>query len=398
MSEPARRPATVRLEQVLLVGTGLVGTSIGLGLRPLGVDVVVQDTSPTAQALAADLGAGRQAGPEEELAPDLVVVAAPPDVTAAVVVDALQRYPGALVTDVASTKSGIVADVVALAGDRADRYVGGHPLAGRERSGPMAGRGDLFVGRPWVLTPTERTAERTTRAVAGLVTELGALLVELDPQAHDDAVAVVSHVPQVLASLVAGRLVGADERAVSLAGQGLRDVTRIAASDPVLWAQILSSNARPLAQQLRAVREDLDAAIAALDELGSQPTTGSAAAPTAAGPAGAGPEGTGTRGQRGPRAVLAGLIAEGNSGRELVPGKHGSAPTVYATVPVLMPDRPGELARLVGVIGEVGVNVEDLRMEHSPGRATGVAEVSVLPASRDRLVSSLRERGWAVPD
>ena len=381
MTRPRPRPAPPALQQVLVVGAGLVGTSVGLGLRPLGVDVVVSDPSPTVQALAADLGAGREQGPGEQLAPDLVVVAAPPDVTAAVVVRVLADHPDALVTDVASTKSGIVADVLAAAGEQAGRYVGGHPLAGRERSGPLAGRGDLFVGRPWVLTPTEGTAERTRRGVAAMVTELGGLLVELDPQAHDDAVALVSHVPQVLASLVAGRLVGAGERAVSLAGQGLRDVTRIAASDPVLWAQILSSNARPLAQQLRAVREDLDAAIAALDELDRPPEEPAA-----------------TTARRGPRAVLAGLIAEGNSGRELVPGKHGSAPTVYAVVPVLLPDRPGELARLVGAIGEVGVNVEDLRFEHTPGRASGVAEVSVLPASRDLLVGSLRRLGWSVPD
>lgn len=370
-------PVPAALHRVLVLGTGLVGSSVGLALRPLGVDVVVVDPSPTVQALAADLGAGREPGAGEVLAPDLVVVAAPPDVTADVVLTALQRYPDALVTDVASTKQGIVAAVEAGAGSAAGRYVGGHPLAGRERSGPLAARGDLFLGRPWVLTPTPRTERRTTATAAGLVHALGGLLVELEPQAHDDAVAVVSHVPQVLASLVAGRLVGAGQRAVSLAGQGLRDVTRIAASDPVLWAQILSSNARPLARQLRAVREDLDAVIAALEELDVE---------------------AGGDVVRGPRAVLAGLIADGNSGRSLVPGKHGAAPTLYATVHVLVPDRPGELARLFVAIGDVGVSVEDVRIEHTPGRASGVAELAVLPASRDLLVGSLRALGWSVPD
>lgn len=365
--------------RVLVLGTGLVGTSIGLGLRPLGVDVVLSDPSPTVQALAADLGAGRELDPGEDPEPDLVVVAAPPDVAAAVVLTSLAAHPRAVVTDVASTKSGIVAAVLAAAGSAGGRFVGGHPLAGRERSGPLAARGDLFVGRPWVLTPTSDTPDETLYAVAAVVRQLGAQLVELEPGAHDDAVAVVSHVPQVLASLVAARLVGAGERAVSLAGPGLRDVTRIAASDPVLWAQILSSNAAPLAGHLRAVRDDLDAAIAALDELSGVATSD-------------------PHGRPGPRAVLAGLIADGNSGRALVPGKHGAAPTVYATVPVLLPDRPGELARLVGAIGGIGVNVEDLRMEHSPGRATGVAEVAVLPASRELLVTSLRGLGWSVPD
>ena len=359
MTSPAR---------VLVVGTGLVGASIGLGLRPGGTDVLLRDSSPTVAAVAADLGAGRLPGPPVDGAdePELVVVAAPPDVTADLVVALLREYPRAVVTDVASTKQGVVSRVVAGAGPHAARYVGGHPMAGRERSGPMAARGDLFVGRPWVLTPVPGTSAAATELVHRTATRLGAVVVELDPASHDEAVALVSHLPQVAASLVAARLVGAPGQAVALAGQGLRDVTRIAASDPVMWAQILAGNAAPLARQLRLLRADLDLAIDALgrDSVGA----------------------------------LARLVADGNAGRATVPGKHGEAPAVWAGVPVLVPDRPGALASLIGTIGEVGVNIEDLRIEHSPGRLTGVAEVSVLPAERDRLVAELRERGWSVPD
>ncbi|MGJ7442694.1 prephenate dehydrogenase [Aquipuribacter sp. MA13-6] len=364
---------------VLVVGAGLVGASIGLGLRPTGSDVVLHDASPTVAAVAADLGAGRL--PDgDDLQPDLVVVAAPPDVTAGLVVAYLRRYPHATVTDVASTKAAVVAEVLAAAGADADRYVGGHPMAGRERSGPMAARGDLFVGRPWVLTPDRSTSLVAKALVRETATRLGAVVVELDPATHDEAVALVSHLPQVAASLVAARLVGASDSAVALAGQGLRDVTRIAASDPVLWAQILAGNAAPLAQQLRLLRDDLDRTVSALEQLDQ-----------AGGPAHRPPP-------QGPVGALARLVAEGNAGRAMVPGKHGSAPTVYAVVPVLVPDRPGSLAALIGTIGEVGVNVEDLRIEHSPGRLAGVAEVSVLPAARDRLVEALRDRGWSVPD
>lgn len=365
--------------RVLVVGAGLVGASIGLGLRPGGTDVLVADASPTVAAVAADLGAGRLApapgtgGPGDE--PDLVVVAAPPDVTAGLVVELLRRHPRAVVTDVASTKAAVVAEVLDRAGDDAARYVGGHPMAGRERSGPIAARGDLFVGRPWVLTPVPGTA-RASRALAReAATRLGAVVVELDPTSHDEAVALVSHLPQVAASLVAARLVGAPGEAVGLAGQGLRDVTRIAASDPLLWAQILAGNARPLARQLRLLREDLDRAVEALERV-------EAGADLARAGVGA----------------LARLVADGNAGRAMVPGKHGDAPAVYATVPVLVPDRPGSLAALIGTIGEVGVNIEDLRIEHSPGRLAGVAEVAVLPGERDRLVTELRGRGWSVPD
>ena len=375
---PTDLPTEVVPRRVLVVGTGLVGASVGLGLRPGGTEVLLRDVSPTVAAVAADLGAGRlPADGDEE--PDLVVVAAPPDVTADLVVDLLRRHPCAVVTDVASTKHGVVSRVLALAGADASRYVGGHPMAGRERSGPMAARGDLFVGRPWVITPVPGTSVAAKAMVRETAGRLGAVVTELDPGSHDEAVALVSHLPQVAASLVAARLVGAPGQAVALAGQGLRDVTRIAASDPVLWAQILAGNAAPLARQLRLVRDDLDRAVEALEAL-----------------AGAG-DGGPSRTQASVGA-LARLVAEGNAGRATVPGKHGDAPAVWATVPVLVPDRPGALASLIGTVGEVGVNIEDLRIEHSPGRLTGVAEVAVLPAERDRLVSELRARGWSVPD
>jgi prephenate dehydrogenase len=359
---------------VHVVGAGLVGASVGLALTSAGGDVVLHDASPTVAAVAADLGAGRlPADTDDE--PVLVVVAAPPDVTAGLVLDALHRHPAAVVTDVASTKAAVVSAVAAAAGASAARYVGGHPMAGRERHGPMAARADLFLGRPWVLTPGPHTAPGATALVREVVSRLGASLVELDPVTHDEAVALVSHLPQVAASLVAARLVGAPERAVGLAGQGLRDVTRIAAGDPVLWAQILASNAAPLAQHLRMLRDDLDAALAALDAVGDA-----------------------DGGTAGPLGALASLVADGNAGRAMVPGKHGTAPALYATVPVLVPDRPGSLASLIGAVGEIGVNIEDLRIEHSPGRQVGVAEVSVVPAARDVLVAALRERGWSVPD
>lgn len=398
----AAAPTEVAPRRVLVVGAGLVGASIGLGLRPGGTEVLLRDASPTVAAVAADLGAGRLPldGDEE---PDLVVVAAPPDVTADLVVDLLRRHPRAVVTDVASTKQGVVAAVVARAGEDARRYVGGHPMAGRERSGPMAARGDLFVGRPWVLTPVPGTSVAAKALVRETATRLGAVVVELDPASHDEAVALVSHLPQVAASLVAARLVGAPGQAVALAGQGLRDVTRIAASDPVLWAQILAGNAGPLARQLRLVREDLDRVVAALESLadggggvggggGGVGGGGVRVAGVVGGP------GDARAGARAPVGALARLVADGNAGRATVPGKHGEAPTVWATVPVLVPDRPGALASLIGTVGEVGVNIEDLRIEHSPGRLTGVAEVAVLPAERDRLVAELRARGWSVPD
>lgn len=359
----ARTRGTVRI-----VGAGLLGASTGLGLRALGVDVVLADPSPSALALAVDLGAGRRA--EADDMPALVVVAAPPDVTADVVARELLTHPDAQVTDVASVKHGVRLALLA-AGVVPRRYVGGHPMAGRERSGAVAARGDLFVGRPWVVTADD-AEPLAVAAVTDLALDLGAVPVVMSAADHDEAVALVSHVPQVAASLVAARLREAADPAVALAGQGLRDVTRIAASDPALWVQILGANAGPVARLLRLLRDDLDVVVGALEDLDADADA------------------------RGARAALARAVAAGNDGVARVPGKHGAPPTTYAVVTVVVPDRPGELGRLFSDMGDVGVNLEDLRLEHSPGQPVGLAEVSVLPAAREHLETSLADRGWTV--
>jgi prephenate dehydrogenase len=357
---------------VLVVGTGLLGTSIGLGLRNLHVDVLVADPSPSTLALAVDLGAGRPADTEPDADVRLVVVAAPPDVTADVVAARLAAHPRAVVTDVASVKAPVLQALRASGADLT-RYAGGHPMAGRERSGPVAGRADLFAGRPWVVCEGEPAARA---AVTDLALDLGAVPVRMDAAAHDEAVALVSHLPQLASSLVAARLREAPEHALALAGQGLHDVTRIAASDPALWVQILAANAAPVAAVLRELRDDLAAVLDALDAL-AVPQDGQAPTP-------------------GARAGIAAAVSAGNDGVARVPGKHGSAPTTYAVVTVVVPDRPGQLGRLFSDVGEIGVNLEDLHLEHSPGQPVGIAELSVLPPAREHLEHSLAARGWTV--
>ncbi|MGQ7295111.1 prephenate dehydrogenase [Quadrisphaera sp. KR29] len=370
---------------VHVVGTGLLGTSAALALRARGVETTLADPSPTAAALARDLGAGRLRQPGDG-PPALVVVASPPDVTGAVVAEQLACWPEAVVTDVASVKLTVLADLrrqlAGTAGERAlARYVGSHPLAGRERSGAVAARGTLFAGRPWVMCPTPTSSAQAVAAVRDLADDLGGVPVVMEAGAHDEAVALVSHVPQVAASLVAARLREAPEPAVELAGQGLRDVTRIAESDPALWVQILGANAGPVAAVLRDLRADLDAVLAALEQLDTVQDAADAAANSP-----------------GALAAVARLIADGGAGRARVPGKHGAPPTSYAVVTVLVPDAPGELARLLHDVGAAGVNLEDLRLEHSPGQPVGLAEVSVLPAARTVLEAALRDLGWALLD
>ncbi|MFJ6003696.1 prephenate dehydrogenase [Arthrobacter sp. NPDC092385] len=372
---------TTRTEQgthlagpVLIIGAGLLGASIGLGLRARGLDVVLSDSSPSTEAVARDIGAGRllaevrHAG--EQFAPEVVVVATPPDVTARVVADALLAYPGAVVVDICSVKETILLELAATPGvaGHLARYVGTHPMAGREKSGPVAARAELFTGAPWVLCAHAGSAPEAVLRAESLAVDLGAVPARMSAAEHDEAVALISHLPQVVSSLVASRLQDSPAQALALAGNGLRDVTRIAASDPRLWVQILSANAGRLVDILYGVREDLNRLIGTLED----PTAGGA------------------------RLDMAQLMSEGNAGQARVPGKHGTPPNSFARLTVLVDDVPGQIAKLLTEIGHTGINVEDFRLEHSPGRQVGLAELSVLPGKRQELTESLTQRGWKV--
>lgn len=362
------------LTRLRIVGTGLIGASVGLAVASRGVDVTLCDPSPTAVALAADLGAGRIAGPQDA-EPELVVVAAPPDVTCDVVFAQLAAHPRATVTDVASVKR-VIETELAQRGADLSRYVGGHPMAGRERSGAVSARSDLFIGRPWVVVAPADAAPGRVEQVCALAELTGAMVTRMDAAGHDAAVAAVSHVPQVAASLVASRLRELPMESVALAGQGLRDVTRIAESDPALWTQILVGNACAVREVLAALADDLHAIVGALDAIGAEPD---ASAP-------------------GARRVLASVIAEGNAGHARIPGKHGSSATVFAVVTVVVADEPGTIARLLHDVGAEGINLEDLRLEHEFGRPVGIAQLSVVPVAQQPLVEALRARGWTVRD
>jgi len=349
---------------VRVVGAGLLGTSIGLGLRNRGIDVILADASPTNLSIAIDYGAGRAAAAGD--APQLIVVCVPPDVTAEIVARELEAFPQAIVTDVASVKLAPLAELTARGAD-VSRYIGGHPLAGRERGGPLAGRADLFVGRPWVVAAHDAISYQQATAIDDLILDLGAILVEMTPEEHDRGVALISHVPQVVSTIMARRLTDAPGSALNLAGQGLRDVTRVAASDPELWVQILGANAQPVRDILLAYRDDLDRFIDALAD---------PAAP-------------------GARRKVAEELAGGNAGVARLPGKHGQDRR-FVSLSVMVDDTPGQLARLLAEIGEVGVNLEDLRLEHSPGAQLGLAEISVLPEAVSRLTEELAARGWRI--
>lgn len=351
--------------QVHIIGTGLLGASIGLGLRASGVEVTLADVSPTALALATDYGAGRPRS-HDDAPPQLVIVATPPDVVADVIEHALSEFDQAVVTDVASVKLQPFQELKRRGVDLT-RYVGSHPMAGRERGGAIMARADLFAARPWVICRDEETPAAALSLVEAVALELSAIPIEMAPEQHDTAVGIVSHVPQAVASLLAARLIDAKEHHIALAGQGLRDTTRIASGDPELWVQILIANAGPVLHELESVHSDLARLIAALQ------------APQ----------------EPGARRTIADLLSAGNRGVSRIPGKHGGSEQ-FVTIPVLINDRPGQLAALLTEIGDLGINMEDLRLEHSPGAQLGFAEISVLPEVAEQAVADLIARGWRI--
>ncbi len=342
---------------VEVIGAGLIGASVGLAARRAGLEVLLSDESSDHVRTASGMGAGRPRTTADR--PQLVVVAVPPDHLGEVIAEAL-RVSDAVVTDVGSVKSGPLAAVAEVPG--VERYVGGHPMAGSERSGPLAANAALFDGRPWAVTPHERSRPEAVELVEALARLCGAVPVRLSPVEHDRAVARTSHIPHLLAALAAGRLAGAPVDHLALSGQGVRDVTRVAGGDPELYGQIVAANSAAVLDLLAEVRERLDGMI---DAVGGSD-----------------------------RARLQELLQEGVAGTLAIPGKHGGPTRPTRSVFVSVPDHPGELARLFADAGASEVNIEDVHIDHDPGRPVGLVELLVDEQRAEHLLASLESRGW----
>jgi prephenate dehydrogenase len=355
--------------KLAVLGTGLIGGSIGLGARAARPAVVVAGHDLDADALAAAVESGAvtegHVRPEDAVAgADFVVVSVPVDAMRATFRQVAAAVPpDAIVTDVGSAKRSLVEEGERLFGGR---FVGGHPMAGSERHGIAAADPRLFDGAWWIVTPTEITSERAYSAVTSFVTKLGATPVAVDPPTHDALVARLSHVPQLTASALVEVAIAAGDREalLGLAAGGFRDVTRIAASNPDLWVGILRANRVAVLEALEGLR-------GRLGEVSSMVAEGRW-------------EQLRVFLERA-RSARLGLFAK--------PDFDGAP----VTLSLLVPDRPGLLAEVTTAAGRLGANIEDLRIVHSTEGGRGRLELVVTGEERaDVLAGALEALGHRV--
>ncbi|WPO69563.1 prephenate dehydrogenase [Streptomyces sp. KN37] len=359
------------MRTMTVIGTGLIGTSIALAVSGRGVRVFLSDRDPAAARTAAALGAGLARDPGETV--DLAVIAVPPSHVGAVLTEAQERGLARAYTDVASVKAGPEQAALRRAPDPA-RYVGGHPLAGRERSGPLAARAELFRDRNWVLTPSRLTSDEAFERALELVALCAAVPVVMRSQDHDAAVAVTSHVPHLMASLMAARLTEGPAGLARVAGQGLRDATRIAAGDSRLWGDILQANAPAVAGVLKDLHADLSRLVPAVDAL------------TRAG---------GAERDLGMR-TLVDLLDRGISGLAEIPAAGAGPQEGGQGVRVAVAERPGELARLLAAVADLGVAAEDAAVETAAAGAGFTVRFGLPARTAEKVADALDAGGWTV--
>jgi prephenate dehydrogenase len=355
----------VEVERLGIIGTGLIGASVGLAAKRAGVAQVAGfDFSSEMLQVARERGAIDEArgAPADLGDADLIVVAVPVTALHVVVRDLLDGAAQATVTDVGSTKS----NVSGALGD--PRFVGGHPVTGSEAQGPAHATADLFDGATWFLTPSSATDPERYRLVHGFDSALGATPVAIDPQAHDRLVALTSHLPHALANLLvnqagSGRIDGHEPLAA--AGGSLRDMTRVAGANPRIWVDIFLENAAPLRQSLAEHRRLIEQLESALDS--------------------------------GDAGFLARWIGEAAGNRRRMLADAYADPGELQQLRVHVPDRPGVLAGITQALGAERINIEDFELHHvSPDRG---GTLMLLVGGEDearRAAALLESQGYGV--
>ena len=346
-----------------VVGAGLIGTSIALRLKEIGWRVDLSDSNPTAQKLAQDLlGENYSPGAIDSTAIEFVIVATPPEQVIPTLLTEKNQNSQAIFIDVSSTKTNTQREIDTFPELRM-RFVGTHPIAGREQSGAGAARSDLFIGRAWILTPSPSVSESDVKSVESFITALGSTPYRMDPKEHDRLFARISHLPQILSTALAGAVAKLGNQ-VDLSGQGLRDMLRLAGSNGELWSEILISNRDEVLKALDEMKALLNKFSKVLEENDER--------------------------------AISELFRTGNLVQSSLSGKHGGKPRDYTHLSVVIEDKPGQLGALFNECSEISVNVEDLNIEHSPNQATGLIRLALSEKDSKTLEEHLVAKGWKV--
>ncbi|HKY15319.1 MAG TPA: prephenate dehydrogenase/arogenate dehydrogenase family protein [Microthrixaceae bacterium] len=344
--------------RALVIGTGLIGGSVGHTLRSLGWHVSGQDADDATAARALALGAVDAVGDDPEA--ELVVLATPVGSIVDTARSVLETHPQATVTDVGSVKAAVVAAV------DSPRFVGGHPMAGSEQEGVEGASASMFDGAVWVLTPTPATDPVSYALVHSVASSFGADVITLDPGDHDEVVAVVSHVPHLTAATLMGLATSrSDEHStmLRLAAGGFRDMTRIAAGHPGIWPDICAENRDAICSVLDALIDELAevrAAVAGADRSG-----------------------------------LLGRLEQARAARLNLPTT-AARPDDLVELRVGVPDEPGQLAAVTATATALGVNIYDIEIAHSVEGPRGVLILVVGRDGAGELGAALEERGYHV--
>ena len=343
---------------IRIVGAGLIGTSLALALSQHGHTVDLDDVDPASLKLARDLLSATVSNET----PALVVIATPPSAAMETLKSEFSRYPQSIFIDVGSVKNNLVLEVESFP-EISRRFIGTHPMAGREVSGPSSAQADLFNGRAWILTPTRHTDENYLDFVSALLSEIGATTYILKAGDHDRLLARISHLPQIVSTAL-GAAISTLDSGLDLAGQGLRDMTRLASSDGSLWSDIIVANDKEVVASIDEFLlqiENLKSAIVKRDTH-----------------------------------AIEKVFEKGNSGREKVSGKHGARPRNYSYVLVVIKDEPGALRNLFDECAQLNANIEDLSIEHSPQQETGLITLAFSPEDGRKVAQQLETHGWKV--
>ena len=341
------------LEKIAVIGTGLMGGSLAMALTEArcAAEIGAYDSDLAARADAREMGVADKvydSAADAARGARVLFLATPISAMGDAVAEcAPAMEPGAVVSDLASAKLGVIETISGMLPPGVS-YVGGHPMAGSEQSGVRNASADMFRDRYYVLTPTDDTDPGALATVHSLLTSIGARVISMDPESHDRAMATVSHVPHLL-SLLLMELASREQERIKgtykIAAGGFRDMTRIAASNPGMWLDIIAENRRFIVERLKDYSASVDWLVGVLE--------------------------------KGDDSALRALLADAKAAREELLLKTGAEIVELFTVSMPVPDEPGVISRITTAIGSLGINIEDISIAHPLEGDTGVLTLKV---------------------